>query len=363
MKSIIPITLLSGLVLLLPSLASANEFTVKNVKNPHFSESDFPFFVSEKYPESASRINIFLQYYYFDKTLQEEDFASKSSSPFRTTDSYRRVFSFYEPIVTEKKNYIEVTISGDACGAYCEWGENTFLFDKYSGRPITLVDLLSPEGTKSLEIRLRSDNLNRVKKYIINKPDDNSDEYIMGEYYLYNDCYQNRFRDNYDKIDEDTNFHLSDNLLTITFGRCSNHASRALDEIGKFENTLSYEELKPYLSNDGIQYLSNQTHSLSNIQTPYRVFRGKIADKYPITVVNIKHGGWSYWYDKYQTPIELHKVDCVDATAQCFKEGRYDNMMQKWVYTAEWKMNQYNDSILGSFIRISDGKRMSISIK
>lgn len=346
-------------------MASANNFNMKNLKNPAFSYSDFPFIYSDKYPQSAANINIFLQYSFFNRPLKEKDFSNKSLSPFRNTESHSRIYEFYEPGIKENKNYIEVSISGDGCGAYCEGFSNTFVFDAYSGQLITLIDLLSPNGIMQLENKIRSVNLKRIEPYIQDIPKEDDPEEVSEEYSMYKYCYDNMKDDKeyYNKVDEGTSFSLSNDMLTIVHERCSNHALRALDEIGDFVSKFSFKELQPYLSAEGKKYLSNQKYKLSSIKTHYKVFHGKIDNKYPITILHSHNGRWVYWYDRYNLPIELHKSHGVTKDNLFFKEAYYDDANNDWEYTAEWQIKKINKMFTGTFTRISDGKKMKVTFK
>lgn len=365
MKLLVPQKLMLSIMISIPVIASANDFKMKNVKNPEFSYSNFPFISSEKYPQSASNINTYLQYHFFERPLKEDDFSNTSLSPFRHTESHRRVYSLYEPVIYESTNYVEVSIQGEACGAYCEGFNETFLFDAYSGQLITLIDLLSSNGVNQLEDKIRASNLKIIEPYIKNEPAESDHEYAHEEYSIYKDCYD-RFKGDrkyYNKVDEETSFSLSNDLLVIEHGRCSNHASRALDEIGKFVNKFSVKELQPYLSTEGKQYLSDHQYQLSAIKTPYKVLHGKIANKYPITLLKPKYGGWVYWYDKYESPIELREVRSETKNDLFFREAYYDDVKDKWVYTAEWQIREKNKVFTGTFTRSSDGKEMEVSFK
>ena len=339
----------------------ANNFKMTDVQNPAFEESHFPFISSVKYAQSATNMNTFLQYEFFEKIFKEKDFSNKSLSPFRMTDDYRSNYSIYSVEMNEETNYVEVGISAEFCGAYCEGFNKTFVFDIYSGQLVTLIDLFAAEGMKGLQKKIIANNKKRIEPYLKNPPAENDPEYFDGEYFLYKTCYEDL--DKYYNLDEGTSFNITDGTISIIQGRCSNHASRAMDEVGRFVNKFTFKELEPYLSGEGKKYLSDHQYQLSSIKTSSKVFHGKVANKYPITIISRKGGYWAYWYDKYRTPIELRKS--VDKTTGelLIKEVYFDDVADKWLANAHWRVKKAKNDYSGTFTRASDGKQMSISFK
>ncbi|MDA0147536.1 hypothetical protein [Vibrio sp. LaRot3] len=341
-----------SLLALVPFIASANTFTIQDLKHPEIDNSHFPYVISDAYPHSAETINTYLQYRYFETPLKREVFASKSTNPLRFDDEYRSVYSLYEHKVEQFTNYIQITIQGDSCGAYCEYFSNSTLFDNYSGQPVTLIDLLSKDGLRQLEKRIQTLNIERIKPYIANEPSSTADDWDIATYNMYNDCYQDIKA--FHTLDKDTRFYTHEGTLTIEHGRCSNHASRALDEIGNFSNTFSFQELSQYMTHEGKQYLSNQKVANLPRKTLYGVYHGKIA-KYPITIVSTRYDDWVYWYNKYQTPIRV-SFEKVSDTKLRFDETSESGKI-------EWAVEKKDQEFEGTFNDISQDKIMRISFQ
>lgn len=355
---------IGSFVFFMSFMASAHDFTMKNVTHPLFSYSNFPILSSDKYSQSASNINTYLQYEFFERPFREEDFSNAALNPFREKDDNHRLFYIYDIAMQQATNYVTVSINGESCGAYCENFNNHYMFDVYSGRVITLIDVLSPQGVKALGSKIRAENLKRIEPYIQTKPPEGADDYVQGEFFLYKECYESLVSNpNYHAVNQKTSFQFSHEGLKVTNGRCSNHASRALDEIGDFITSFTMKSLQPYLSEEGQRYLSNTVYRLPYIKTPHKVMHGKIANKYAITLVKPKYGYWVYWYDKYGLPIELHEKTKNEGEELTFKEGVYSDAENKWVYTAEWKIKKQHDAFSGEFIRLSDGKAMTVYFK
>lgn len=352
------------------SLVFANDFVIKNVKNATFQQSDFPFFFSKTYPQSATNINELIQYDFFEKVYKESDFSDSKRSPF-SGKTHKRSAYIYGFDVNKNENYITLSINAEGCGAYCEGYTIDYIFDVYTGRVISLIDLLSPAGSKQLEKTIRAMNKSKIKAYIKDKPTaankalTEADEYEIEQYEMYKDCYNSRFvkyPDSYYKVNELTSFSLENNTLSTTFGRCSNHALRALDEIDDFVNKFTFKELESYLTPDAKMYLSNKPHRLAKLKTPYQIYHGKIANKYPITMIRQKHLGWVYWYNKYKTPIDLHSVKIKQNNTYVLQEGHH-NGINKWIYTSEFRLTQKGNTLIGVFVNLKSGKEMVVELK
>jgi hypothetical protein len=108
-------------------------------------------------------------------------------------------------------------------------------------------------------------------------------------------------------------FWLEDSLIVFTAERCSNHAMAALDDIWSFSVPMYFPSLEMY-ANDNAKNLFFETEgawSSSEIGLPdEKVLHGFLDGKYAITAIltGLRSGYiyGSYWYDKYQRPIELH---------------------------------------------------------
>lgn len=349
----------------IPSLLFANTFEVRNLKNDAFIDSNFPFFSSKEYPESALKINAFLQYSNFERVLNESDFASATLSPFKGDASERDSY-FYGFDAVEKQNYIVVTIDGEGCGAYCEGYTQQYVFDIYTGQPITLVDFFSAAALTSLEQKIKEINKKRIEPFIKEKPKDSWGEGVKLQYSMYKYCYESRFVEDtyhiFNKLDQERKFKIENGNIVITFGRCSNHQSRGVDEIGQFINKFSFKELEAYLTDDAKLYLSDQPHKLPKIKTSYKVYHGHIANKYPITLFKDQYGSWVYWYDKYKTPISL-----TESKTSSNKKAKGLVLQKGWSYankyTSEFRIQENDGVFKGVFVRLKDGSEMSVIFK
>ncbi len=342
----------------------ANDFEVENLENPSFTESSFPYVTSKKHPQSAKNINTYLQYNLFGKQFDKQDFKDKTKSPFSSSSNNSRNIYVYEYQVLEKTNYIQITLASEACGAYCEGAEENYLFNVYTGKVVTLSELLSPARRSILEAKIVNNNRKKIEPYIAKKPLDSWPEESHAEYNMFKNCYERM--DGHVTLNNETSFSISDNSINIEHGRCSNHAMRGLDEIGSFINKLSFTELTPYLNQNGKKFLSSTPYSIPFNLNSLGVWRGIINNKYPITMVNPKHGNRIYWYDKYKKPIELKEDKDQKNNKLTLTEGYYYNEgnRSKFRSTAQIDLTIKDDKFIGTFKKLPDnGKVLSVNLK
>ena len=92
--------------------------------------------------------------------------------------------------------------------------------------------------------------------------------------------------------------------LTIINEGCANSYKQAIDDLGGFSVSFSYEEIEKYLSPYGKSLLSKgKGDVIPNPNPESKIFKGKIDSKYPITAiisVSREMGKFYiyYWYDK-----------------------------------------------------------------
>ncbi|MCE0495945.1 hypothetical protein [Vibrio salinus] len=349
-----------------PKQEITHDFHVEILQLPKRSDAFFPFVSSKKYPRSAAKINTMLQFMIFEKPVKRRDFLKPSTSPFNRNESPWT--SIYSVGSKEFTNFLSITIDGEGCGAYCEGFSYTLHFDKYSGQMLTLPDFFTPDKLKQLEDKLRAVNLKKIEPYLQDPPVRNDKEEINGDftdydvYQMYQSCYDDLKKPPYLTLDSETNFSLSQQSLEITHGRCSNHAMRALDEIGSFTNTLTLKEFSPYLSDAGKQYLSTTPYQMPAFHSAFPVWSGKIANRYPVTFIKARYTRWHYWYDKYQTPIELVENGRDPSHPQILKwvERKYDNQKRNWITTALIQLRFKDKTATGTYLRLSDKKTLPI---
>lgn len=156
-------------------------------------------------------------------------------------------------IITNDRTLLNISISADGCGAYCEYFTQYFTFDMRNGSRIILDSLLNSEGAKIL-----IDSLNEIKKRTLNlklkeikdslgKPATQEDK-GMKEYYtdmeiLYTECLERKMG-----TLEYLQFYITRSELFIVSDRCSAHYNRNLDEISDFRFTFILQDWNRYFT-------------------------------------------------------------------------------------------------------------------
>ncbi len=245
----------------------------------------------------------------FTLPLDAEELASTASMDFNVLRNDNDIFS--------------IAIDAEGCGAYCENYTRNYNFDTRTGRLLTVGDLVTASGARALwkkvnlEKKRRYSNMikqlqrerkARLKSGVIDPNDDSEDRIGLNEYCLT----QVESALSSAKLSERDlhSYKLSmaaDKSLVLTAGRCSNHASRALDDVGDVDLKIPLEQQEPYLTPYGKALLLGQGNAKAP-ETPFRpVLRGKVGGADVTMWLIHDYGSLSgvYQYDKYRKLIQL----------------------------------------------------------
>lgn len=151
-----------------------------------------------------------------------------------------------------------ISITGEACGAYCEEYENNYTFDLQTGNIVSLKELFTPDGQQEL---LRQ--INTYKREVLDKKiaeiksiialDTLSSEedvlYYQEMFYLYESCDANHGSLEYFE------YVPSDEYIYIIAERCSSHVDQYVDELWDFEIEIPLSSNIGLLSEKGKEKL------------------------------------------------------------------------------------------------------------
>lgn len=278
----------------------------KNVKinnlQPKSEDYVFPVISYSEKPSVENKINTYLQ------VDGLEYIPNSGGNPFKrastATNSYTNYVQFYswEQLETPK-NILSIAMDGEATGAYPESFSNWKNFDLRTGNYINLQDLFQPNSMKTVENLINQRVKKRINDFLteLKSHKDNSED---GKEQI--EIYENCFTDN---TLEYLEYFFGKDKLTVVVGRCSNHASRALDDLGSHEIAFPYKELEKYWSSYAQNLLSGSEQIVAQPTIQNRLYKGKVDKKYPITLLvkrTYDDGGFSavYWYDKNKKFIE-----------------------------------------------------------
>jgi len=301
------------LILLFSGLVLGNDLSVKTLSievsnkergiSPVFS---LPF-VESKSSKIAARINdfIFINELGILTPAKRNDYKLKQ-------DDYAGTVEMSYQVLNNNGRVLSIGFEKEGCGAYCETYGADYNFDTDSGRAIGISDLFTPEGWEVFNRKqLLVERQSQIKEAILelkknsDKNEVNSAENIMVE--QFQDCITLIADPQYTS----KTFTINNKVVTFTRERCSNHAFRALDNIGDFANAYPVESLRPYLSSYGKALLLNEGTGTAAKSPFNQVLHGFIGGKIAITLLLLGNAyedqsfSAVYFYDKHRQSIPL----------------------------------------------------------
>ncbi len=341
----------------------------KNVKisdlQPKTEESTFPVVSYAENSLVENKINTFLQ-------VSELEYVPNSgSNPFKLvstgTTSYSNYVYFYswEKLGTPK-NILSIGMDGEASGAYPENFSVWKNFDLRTGNFINVQDLFQAGSIKVIERLLGQKVKKRVNDFIAelksvkNPPEETEDQ--IG---VYEGCSTEP------SLDDIQYFFGKDKLIFVA-GRCSNHAMRALDDLGSHKLELTYKELEKYWS-PYARNLLNGSDKIEKTSFRNKLYKGKIDGKYPVTVLVTRFypsgdssgmGSFNaeYWYDKNKKLIQWDgqmKGNHISIT----ENDHYDDATSQWIPRALVEAEMSGNKITGTWQDYKTKKNLSIELE
>ncbi|HHL2822359.1 TPA: hypothetical protein ACQ431_000527 [Citrobacter murliniae] len=346
---------LSGVALmLLSSYSTATQLEIKNIeyRYPDSTEIQYrlPWFSSTENPKVAKRIND----YVFANVLNQ----LPGNDPQITLDQLARsgidgTANLDYTVEYRDDKILSLNIFAEGCGAYCESYNVPINFDLTNGANITLNDLFSSATIAELNTRVRKDIRGQIDAFIEqNKsrtPEQLKEE--KGEDFNYADFYAScaTYTDGLYYVDK---YSLQKELLVFLNERCSNHANRALDDLGDFTTKIPTATLRSQLTPYG-QYLTTANSKKPHPPAPGlngKLLYGTLGKSMRIVLqANCKDGylNGAYYYEKFGAPIELTgKCDAennqhyeLKTTASADSEEKMTLDLKGGVYQGVWESN------------------------
>ena len=154
---------------------------------------------------------------------------------------------------------LALEFSGEACGAYCENFTHTRVFDLRDGRQISLGDLLTAKGLDTVgrrvdaqrrsayrqQVRQLKAALKSAPKGRMDSESDDADRLALNQECLKRVAAEPSTREGLLNHSFQLN---SRKALVLSIGRCSNHASSALDDVGEITVAVPIATLKAVLT-------------------------------------------------------------------------------------------------------------------
>ena len=247
------------LILIFFSCSSDENFSVKKIEEtkPNSPELkyDFPLLVGKPlHINKKVNSEIFKDFLDIDinkehKSIFENVWGTKENSISILSD-------LTYSINTLNKKMYSVTLNADGCGAYCEFFSTTYNYDLSNGHRIYLDSIFSKKGKKELLLLISSEKRKEIESYIlkinnevVSKQDKNR---LNQTIELYKNCLNSLPFNSLEFID----FKIIDKTIVLTSERCSNHAERALDELGDYQFIIKQSQINSLLNKYGKNILN-----------------------------------------------------------------------------------------------------------
>jgi predicted TPR repeat methyltransferase len=312
---------------------AAAQLAVESLEATHASGEKYRFPVIAGDSPAASRINTFLQASELEKLPGRYRHAA-FEEVWPEEDSFHGTTRMDYVVGTNAPALLSVTIQRESMGAYPSSSSATYNFDARTGEVITLTTLFSPAGLAQLRERVAQQRLRVLDDFVAGKPvsagspdplrlrSDAGEAEEQRE--LYRECRSHVAEDDlgYDDLA------LGESSLTLRREPCAPHVIQALDDLGDFGVTLSYEELRPQLDDHGRCLLLEQRADCRRRRSDLAagVHHGEIGGRYPITLVleRVDPGGAiqaAYFYDKHAARIPLRATRTDDGGVRLDEVG------------------------------------------
>jgi hypothetical protein len=230
-------------------------------------------------------------------------------------------------------------------------------------------DLFTEEGSDKLVQILNQNVKKEIEDYLIEiqkpadtqKLKDEDGEALDDEVGMYEECLGNVMGYSLEYY----SFFFNNDSVTFERERCSNHAMRALDDLDKFDITISFKDLKEYLSPYGESLLNNDMDNLQTSSPEGKMYKGSIDGKYPIHALISRiegDGSFSmlYWYDKTRIPIEWTGSFNEATFSMLEYEEHDDNRAETAEINAKWIDN---NKIIGTWTNSKTRQALKLELE
>ncbi len=228
-------------------------------------------------------------------------------------------------VTLDSPRVLTIAFDAEGCGAYCENYASYYSFDTRNGHLVTVDELLTPAGMRAVDTRMQKERVAKYKAQLAQlrtdlkasrkkrAPKTKVDLSDLEERIAMNeDCLATAAAKDQAPATEPLTFYaveLVDKAFHVYRSRCSNHASRALDDVGDVMLAMPYSEMRPYLTSYAKALLLNEGDTLP-VNSPYgQMLRGSLGGSTAVTMLLYKPTDNAlsgvYFYDKHRTPIRI----------------------------------------------------------
>lgn len=261
-------------------------------------------------------------------------------------------------VILNNGRVFSLAFSGESCGAYCESFTNHFAFDASTGNQLVPSDLFIGSASIALTKKMVSHKVTLYNKQIAlleaelkqlngGKAKAEDVEVLEGKIALNKSCISDLAAHDA-RANPFTRYDYNFNRtgVEIISERCSNHASRAYDDVGNVILTIPYSELRPYLSDYGKYIFLNEGRVASDTSIYGKILTGRIGEKSIITMLLHQYDNGSihgvYFYNKYRKAIKLSGSESANELVLDESAGE--------AITAKIRLKKISEKLTGSWI-------------
>ena len=233
-------------------------------------------------------------------------------------------------VLRNDRRVLSIDFEIEGCGAYCETYHETYAFDRRTGRLLDPRDLFTPDGMADLRRQLQRARLVQYRQALASLRQERREAIRKGQAGNLDDI-KERIHLNRGCIGEGNHtdrspgdgtlaqvqpgtlggrFSLLSQDLELTAERCSNHAMRALDDVGDVSLTLPYAQVRSAMTPYGKSVLLNDG-SVPPTPSPYgQLLRGRLGGRTAVTLLLESYpdhtvSGTLYFHDPARRAIAL----------------------------------------------------------
>ncbi|MEE6129472.1 hypothetical protein V2E39_18880 [Chryseobacterium arthrosphaerae] len=314
------------------------------------------------YPANSrveNKINLFLQVSELEYIPGSE--GSPSAKVSAGSTSYANYVYFYDWKKLETpENILSISIDGEASGAYPEEFSDWKNFDLRTGNCINAEDLFQEDAVKTINTLIQKKIRKRINNFLVKlKAQKSTSEDHLEQIGLYEGCFT-------DYTLNGIRYFFGKDKLTFVAGRCSNHAMRALDDLGSHKLEFTYKELEKYWS----PYAKNLISGSENVGKTgpgNKLFKGKIDGKYPVTVlineINEDDSfSATYWYDKNRKQINW-RGEFVHDHFSITEDDYHSEELKQWIPRALVEADLKGNKIIGTWQDYKTKKYLTLELE
>lgn len=260
-------------------------------------------------------------------------------------------------IISNNGRVFSLVFSGESCGTYCESYANHYAFDAATGNRLVPSDVFLGSASAILAKKMTSHKLalynrqiaslkSELKRIAGGKTKAEDIEVLEGKIALNQSCIS-------DVMEHDAranaftrySYNFNRTGVGIISERCSNHASRAYDDVGDVILSIPYTDLRPYLSDYGKYIFLNEGKATSDNSIYDKILTGRI-EKLMITMLLHKQDNGSilgtYFYNKHRKAIKLFGSESANELLL--------NELAGEVITAKMRLKMSSEKLTGSWM-------------